>query len=216
MPSGGTEYYKESACQRKKALTPNKDSHKSDSLPWFALRVRSNFEKTTAQSLESRGHEVFLPTYRTRRRWSDRVKEIELALFGGYVFCRLDLNRRLPVLMTPGVVGIAGLGKTPVAVADHEIAAVRALVKSRLFSQPWPFLEAGDRVVIEHGPLAGTEGILICIKGEYRLVASITLLQRSVATELDRDWVRPVDRSWMHAPAPKRIANPPSLVTEAI
>jgi transcription antitermination factor NusG len=164
-------------------------------LPWFALRLRSNFEKTTAQLLEYRGYEVFLPTYRTRTRWSDRVKEIQVPLFASYVFCRIDINHRLPVLTTPGVIGIVGLGKTPEPIADHEIAAVRAIVESRLFSQPWPFLQTGDRIVVERGPLAGTEGILSCIKGEYRLVATISLLQRSVAVELDRDWVRPAERS---------------------
>lgn len=103
--------------------------------------------------------------------------------------------------MSPGVVSIVGLGKTPAPVPDHEIAGVRAVVESPLFSQPWPFLETGDRILIERGPLAGTEGILICLKGEYRLVASVTLLQRSVAAELDRDWVRPVQRSLSRIPA---------------
>jgi transcription antitermination factor NusG len=97
-------------------------------LPWFALRLRSNFEKTTAQLLEYRGYEVFLPTYRTRRRWSDRVKEIEAPFFAGYLFCRIDISHRLPVLTTPGVVGIVGRGKVPEPVGDHEITAVRAIV----------------------------------------------------------------------------------------
>src|SRR5690348_8614342 len=145
-------------------------------LPWFALRLRSNFEKTTARLLESRGYEVFLPTYRARTRRLDRIKEIQAPLFAGYVFCRIDINHRLPVLTTPGVVGIVSLGKIPEPIADREIAAVRAIAESRLLSQPWPFLQTGDRIVVESGPLAGTEGILTCIKGEYRLVATISLL----------------------------------------
>jgi transcription antitermination factor NusG len=164
-------------------------------LPWFGLRLRSNFEQTTSRQLEYRGYEVFLPTYRTRTRRSDRVKEIRVPLFAGYVFCRIDINHRLPVLTTPGVIGIVGLGKIPEPIADREIAAVRAIAESPLFSQPWPFLQTGDRILVEHGPLAGTEGILSYVKGEYRLIATISLLQRSVAVELDRDWVRPVERS---------------------
>ncbi len=176
-------------------------SYQSGPLPWFALRLRSNFEKTTAQALENQGYEVFLPTYRARRRWSDRIKEIQMPLFAGYVFCRMDINNRFPVLMTCGVVGIAGLGKTPTPVADHDISVVRAIVESRLFTQPWPFLAVGDRIVVERGPLAGTEGILTRINREYRLVASINLLQRSIAVELERDWVRPVDRPLNCTPA---------------
>ena len=55
----------------------------------------------------------------------------------------------------------------------------------------WTFLAAGQRVVVERGPLAGAEGIVVSLKGRYRLVASIYLLQRSVAVEIDREWARP-------------------------
>jgi hypothetical protein len=38
------------------------------------------------------------------------------------------------------------------------------------------------------------EGIIISLKGQYRLVVSVSLLQRSVAVEIDRDWVRPTSQ----------------------
>lgn len=161
-------------------------------LPWYALRVRSNFESTVASMLEARGFEGFLPTYTARRRWSDRVKEIQMPLLPGYVFCRLDIHNRLPVLTIPGMVSIVGIGKQPVAVDEHEIEAVRSIVRSRLQAQPWPYLRAGQSVRIERGPLAGLEGILVEFKSGYRLVVSVTLLQRSVAAEVEGDFVRPV------------------------
>src|SRR5215211_8019970 len=49
-------------------------NHPENPLPWFVLRLRSNYEKTTAQMLSNQGYEVFLPTSRARRRWTDRVK----------------------------------------------------------------------------------------------------------------------------------------------
>ena len=89
-----------------------------DLLPWFALRVRSNFEKVTSQILRQKGYEAFLPTYFSRNRWSDRVKTVERPLFPGYLFCRFDQADRLPILVTPGVVGVVGLGKIPVPIPD--------------------------------------------------------------------------------------------------
>jgi transcription antitermination factor NusG len=169
--------------------------------PWFAVRTRSNFEQLTATVLRSKGLEEFLPVAMARRRWSDRVKTIEMPLFPGYVFCRLDIQNRLPVLSTPGVVGIVGIGKQPVAIPDHEIASIRSILQSGLAAQPWPFLRVGGRILIDRGPLAGTEGILLRMKGEWRLVASIDLLQRSIAVEVDRDWVKPVRKS---APAARQ------------
>jgi transcription antitermination factor NusG len=159
---------------------------------WFALRVKSNFEKTTSQILLQKGYEAFLPTYHTRNRWSDRIKTVERPLFPGYLFCRFHHGDRLPILITPGVVGLVGLGKTPVPVPEAEIEAVDAIIRSGLPAMPWPFLRVGQRLVLERGPLRGVEGILQEIKSRYRFVVSVNLLQRSVAAEVESDWVRPV------------------------
>src|SRR5882757_7071017 len=105
------------------------------SYSWYALRTKSRYENTVASHLCARGYESFLPLYKCRRRWSDRFKEIESPLFPGYVFCRFNPLERLPILMTPGVFGVVGLGKTPVAIDEIEIAAIRSAVKSGLPSQ---------------------------------------------------------------------------------
>jgi transcription antitermination factor NusG len=177
--------------------------------PWFAIRVRSRNEKIIASALHSKGYEVFLPLYDSKRRWSDRVKELELPLFPGYLFCRLDIQKRLPILKTPGVIDILGFSKTPVPIDETEIAAIQSIVASRLNAEPWPFLKVGQTVRVERGPLLGLEGILVALKKPYRLVASVTLLNRSVAVEIDRDWVSPVDRV---PPPPQGIAAIPLSV----
>jgi len=160
--------------------------------PWFAVRVRPRFEKQVASTLVSKGYEGFLPLYRHRSKWSDRVKEVHLPLFSGYLFCRLDLNHRLPLLVTPGVIQIVGIGKTPHPVDEAEIAALQSIVLSGLQAQPRSYLNVGDHVRIEIGPLAGVEGILTTLKGQHRLVVSVSLLQRSVAVEIEESWVVPV------------------------
>jgi transcription antitermination factor NusG len=159
---------------------------------WYALRVRSRHENTVALHLQARGYESFLPVYKSERRWSDRFKEIELPLFPGYVFCQFNPLNRLPILSVPGIVHVVGVGRTPVAVDETEIAALQAAVKSGLPRQPWPFLEIGRKVRIERGPLCGVEGILLSFRGHQRLVLSVTLLQRSVAVQVDAAWVQPL------------------------
>ncbi len=58
-------------------------------------------------------------------------------------------------------------------------------MESSLARQPWPYLEVGERVRIQSGALRGLAGILVALKGNYRLVLSVTLLKRSVAVEID-------------------------------
>lgn len=163
------------------------------SLPWYAIQIQSRFGSIASATLRGKGYEEFLPLYRSRRRWSDRMKELELPLFPGYLFCRFNVNDRLlPILTAPGVIGIVGAGKTPVPVDDEEIEAVREILRSGLAAQPWPYLHVGFKVYIEAGPLAGLEGIITNTDKVYRLIVSVNLLQRSVAVEIDREWARPI------------------------
>jgi len=163
--------------------------------PWFALRVRSKHERVTSLHLRNRGFEEFSPFYQAESQWSDRKKTTDRFLFPGYVFCRFDPHDRLPILTAPGVVGLVGFGDGPTAIPDREIEQVRTMVQSGLLVTPWPFLELGQTVRLENGPLRGLEGIVEEVKGRLRLVVSIRLLQRSVSTEIDRIWVRPVKSS---------------------
>lgn len=166
--------------------------HRDDDLQWYALYVRQRYEKIVAAALASKGYEVFLPTYETRRRWSDRTKVIELPLFSGYAFCRFDFQERLPILTVPGVNFIVGFGKTPTPVDPNELEAVRLVSESGLPCEPWPFLKVGHQVRVEHGALAGLEGFVVNVKNSYRLIISVNLLGRSVSVELDRDSVKPI------------------------
>lgn len=162
------------------------------SVLWYALRVKPRFEKLVETHLESKGYETFLPTYISRNRWSDRVKEVRLPLFAGYTFCRFDINARLPILITPGVQFVVGMGRTPLAVDEAEIEAVRQVVKSGNNVCPWPYIRVGQTVEIERGSLQGLRGLVLRTKSETRLVVSVSLLMRSVAVEIDYENVRPL------------------------
>lgn len=163
-----------------------------ENVRWFALQVRSQHERAVSLALRDKGYEDFLPVCQIKRRWSDRVKRLEMPLFPGYLFCRFDVEKRLAILVTPGVQFIVGIGKIPTPIDDCEVVALQSIVKSGLPVEPWPFLKIGQRVRIEQGSLEGIEGILLTPKSSYRLVVSVTLLQRSVAVEIDRDWVTPI------------------------
>ena len=163
-----------------------------DNLSWYALQIRSKLGSLASATLCGKGYEAYLPLYRCGHRWSDRVKQLDLPLFPGYLFCRFDVLDRLPILTTPGVISVVGAGKTPVPVDDEEIEAIRNILRSGLVAQPWPFLRVGSKVYIEGGPLAGLEGIITNTDKVYRLIVSVSLLQRSVAVEIDREWARPI------------------------
>jgi transcription antitermination factor NusG len=158
--------------------------------PWYAILTKTGREKNATLLLENSGFECYLPVHKSSRKWSDRTKEIDLPLFPGYLFCRMNPNNRLPVLITPGVVQIVGRGKTPIPIEENEIAAIKRAASSGLSTMPWPYLQVGQMARIEEGPLQGLSGIIVRIKSRLKLVLSIQLLQRSIAVEIDREWIR--------------------------
>jgi transcription antitermination factor NusG len=169
------------------------DTRRTTKFPWFALQVRSRHESCVADYLNGQGYEWFLPLYKSRKRWSDRIKEVESPLFPGYLFCRFNQHDRLPILKTPGVIQIVGFNRVPAVVEESEIGALQTLMAAGVPNHPCPFLGVGDKVRIESGPLRDLEGILMDFKGHHRLVLSVTLLQRSVAVEIDSALVIPVN-----------------------
>jgi transcription antitermination factor NusG len=183
--------------------------------PWYAIHVASRCEKSVSAGLAFRGLPGFLPLYRSRRRWSDRLQDVDLPLFPGYIFCRLDINNRFPVLLIPGVVRIVGLGKAPIPLDEGEVAALQTTVKSGLLLQPWPFLKVGQTVTIEEGPLRTVSGILTKIEGSDQLIISISLLQRSVAVSLPRESIRPLDPRSEVCGVRKLMANRPTDLNRA-
>ena len=164
-------------------------------LPWYVLQCRVRKESMISAQLEGQGFQCFLPMYKSVREWSDRKKVVEQPLFPGYVFCRFEYTQRRPVVLTPGVLQVVGCGKSPIPVEQKEIEAIQLAVASELPSQPWPYMEVGERVRIHTGKLAGLEGILINFKGNHRVVLSVTLLQRSVALEVDLAWIASLEKT---------------------
>jgi len=155
--------------------------------PWYAIKVRSRGEFTAAAALRQRGIVTLCPQYSEMRRYCDRYKTMEKAVFPGYVFCQFDLHDKVSILSSIGVNYIVGIGGMPVAVPENELFNVRRTIEAG--GLPTRYLKAGQAVRVEVGPLAGVEGLLVREAGRERLVVSVDLLQRSIAVNIAREHV---------------------------
>ncbi len=160
-------------------------------MQWYAAYTCVRHEKRVAEQMEQRQLRSFLPLYRAMHRWKDRRKEVELALFPGYVFVQMDLRQRLRVLEIPSVVHLVSFQGQPAALPYYEMEQLRRGVNGRVRMEPHPYLQAGHRVRMRSGPVAGLEGILVRRKEGARLVVCVEILMRAVGVEVDEADVEP-------------------------
>lgn len=163
-------------------------------MAWYALRTRPRHEKRVHLELRGKSIESFLPLFAEKHAWSDRRQTVQVPLFPGYVFARMenDLENRVRVLRTTGVVAFVGYRGLGLAIPDEQIHAIWSILQARVSFGPYAFLSIGQRVRIVGGSLDGIEGIISEKKGEASLVISIELIQRSIAIRVEGFHVEPV------------------------
>ncbi|MFY9854652.1 MAG: UpxY family transcription antiterminator [Terracidiphilus sp.] len=153
---------------------------------WFAVYTSPRHEKRVGQYLLQKEIEHYVPLYQVRRKWRDGSKvTVDLPLFPGYVFVRIDRSDRVRVLQVPGVLSIVGgTGRQPASMPDPEIDALRSGLSLR-HAEPHPLLTVGQRARIRSGALAGMVGIVVRKKNSLRVVLTMDLIRQSVAVEVD-------------------------------
>lgn len=152
---------------------------------WYAIYTAPRHEKRIAEQIERRRISCFLPLYRSVRRWKDRRKELKLALFPGYLFVRIPLEKRLQILQLPGVVRFVAFNGQPTPMPKDEIESLRNRLSGSSTMEPHPYLRLGRKVRVHSGAMRGLEGILVRRKDFCRVVFSIDLIMRSVAVDVD-------------------------------
>lgn len=165
-----------------------------DPTRWYAVRTRSRHEKLVARQLDTQGIRNFLPVVTKVSKWSDRNKEVELPLFSGYAFVRLDhaSSDRVRVLQTQGVVSFVGVQGIGIPIPDQEIENINTLLASKVSYQERPYLHIGQRVRVTGGALDGLEGILAAENSDRSLVISVGLIQRSLSVRVAGYNVEPI------------------------
>src|SRR5436853_6772665 len=113
---------------------------------WYALYTRPRHERQVFEELSNRHIEAFLPTYKVRRRWSDRYKIVEEPLFKNYLFVKMAIERYHETLRPYGAVSFVKFDDQPAQIPEIEVESIRRLIQSELPYNPHPYLKVGRRV----------------------------------------------------------------------
>ena len=157
---------------------------------WIAVSVKPRFEKSVSRMLDFKGYTTVVPQItEIRRRTNGTVWRSERPIISGYVFVAEDLSHSLRIVETPGVLRIVGFGNGPCLIPSAEIEAIERIGAMHLPVSETEYLQTGQQVCIQSGPLRGVQGILVRHDADTRLVVSVNLLQRSLEVRINREWL---------------------------
>lgn len=154
---------------------------------WYVFYTKARWEKKTKQNLEKFGFEVFLPTIKVMRQWSDRKKKVEVPLFNSYIFVNEEEHRIIEVLNIPGVSWNIRHNGKPAYLREEELNLIKRITESgyAVEAEGYEELEKGDDVEIIDGPLKGFKGIIDkSVEENFRVI--IPSIGQAVKVQIDK------------------------------
>ncbi|MFQ6614060.1 MAG: UpxY family transcription antiterminator [Fidelibacterota bacterium] len=159
-------------------------------LTWIAVYTKPRHEKKVKDEFDQREIENYLPLIRQKRRWSDRMKWVDMPVFRSYIFSRIELKNSLYVLQTPGVHHIVKIGGEIARVRDEQIQAVKIMLEGGDDPEAEDYFSVGDEAEVIGGPLRGLKGIVIRKASGDRLMIRIDAIQHALSVQIDRKFLR--------------------------
>lgn len=144
-----------------------------DAMNWYLVYTAPRAEKQAADRLKLEGFEAYLPLNKVQRRWSDRIKWVEMPLFPSYIFIKTDREGLFKATRLPGLSRAVYFEGVPVVVRESEIQAVRKFEEHAQGREVT--FEIDEEVKIAFGPLEGRVGKVKKVKGN-RLVLILSHL----------------------------------------
>lgn len=163
---------------------------------WYVFYTKSRQEKKVEDLLLRAGYEVFLPTQKVMRQWSDRKKRVEVPLFNSYIFVK-DLPHKIAdIVQTPGIAWNIRHNGKPAILREQEFELIQRFITTGYFLEATGYVESfqvGDRAKIIDGPLAGVKGILTGQDKNQRFNILLEGIQQVIQVQLPASLLQRVD-----------------------
>lgn len=156
---------------------------------WHALYTFPKQEKKIERELSYNSIDCYLPLIVQRRKWTDRIKKVELPLFPCYIFVRINKRQVSDVLGIQGAARLVKFDGEPAVISQSEIDRIKLLLNTDTEIDNEEAVITGATYRVNYGPFAGLEGTLIRKKGKCRLVVSVRMIGQAVSVEIPKAYL---------------------------
>jgi transcription antitermination factor NusG len=152
---------------------------------WFVCHTKPRCEKKFAALLGREKFAHYLPLIQSVRRYGAQKKTFTKPLFAGYVFARLEPERKERIYQQDLIVRALQVGNEPEFL--RQLEDVRLICASGLEAALHPLMRKGTHVRVQGGPLHGLEGYVDDPANPQGIVVSVDVLQQGLLVRLPFD-----------------------------
>lgn len=162
---------------------------------WFAVYTKYKREKIVHKMLNSKGIDNYMPIQKVTRRYSKKIRKLELPLISCYIFVKITKKEYVPVLETENVVSFVRFSKNLISIPDREIEIMKRVVGEGMpiEAEPTAFSQ-GDEVEIISGNLTGLKGKLIEQQGNHQMIVELDNIGYSLKLNVPANIIQKVGR----------------------
>lgn len=129
-------------------------------MSWFAAKTKPKGEFKAMNFFNSIGVNSYVPSYQTKKIWSDRVKKVTVPAISGYVFFELvKIDFELINLNPYTKCVIRGIDGAPAVIKQNEIATLKKHLNGEPTNTEISFYE-GQNIKVCSGPFMLKKGIV--------------------------------------------------------
>ena len=127
---------------------------------WYAVSTKAKKELLAKDYYSAIGVEAYVPTYTTKKVWSDRIKKIKVSAIPGYLFFKLNKIDFDLVNLNPYTTNIVrtSSGK-PAVIPPNEIECLKKYLSGSEETNK-SFLTVDDVVSVGSGPFCSEIGVV--------------------------------------------------------
>ena len=152
---------------------------------WFVCHTKPRCEKKFADLVEREGFAHYLPLVQSVRSYGGQKKKFTKPLFAGYVFTRIEPEKKTRVYQQDLLVRAMLVENE--AVFLRQIEDVKVICASGLEAAVHPLMHKGTHVRVIGGPLNGLEGYIDDPVNPNGIVVSVDVLQQGLLVRLPLD-----------------------------
>ena len=129
-------------------------------MSWFAAKTKRRGEFRALSFFNSIGVSAYVPSYQTKKYWSDRIKKVTVPAITGYIFFELSKINFELVNMNPFTKNIVrDIDGQPAIIKEKEIATLKRYLSGDSINTKVDFYQ-GQKIKVNCGPFIYKKGII--------------------------------------------------------